>query len=178
MGSTSYMNEYRSLLMLILDLEDQVEESKYALDLIKKATTKEPELGVEALSKDAADAINLAIRHISKYYSFSNSKDLEHIARSLRSDVDTYQMVLNGLYDNLTEPLRLMYADEDLDTVDKYGNPTWLRDHLDSSKNADAHRRRDCYRKHLSPTSDILNPIRLEALFAQADDDARAAFLT
>ena len=177
MGST-FLNEYRSLLMLILDLEDQVEEAKYVLNLINEAKTEEPELGVHALSKNATEAIDDAIHCLVKRYHFSTPEELNCIVTSLEASVPVYRSILNSLYDKIADPLRVILENEDIEIVDKCGSPTWLRNHLDSEKNADARRRRASYREQLYPTNFEINPIRLEAHFKESDDNLHAAFLT
>lgn len=178
MGSTSYLNEYRSLLTLILDLEDKIEESEYVISLVNKAKTEEPELGINALSKDASEAIDAAIHYLVRDYYFSTPEELDCIVATLGARIPVYRLVLNDLYDRIADPLRLVLANEDIDVVDKCGSPTWLRNHLDSQKCADANRRRASYRKQLYPTNFEINPIRLEAHFKESDDNSRAAFLT
>lgn len=177
MGST-FLNEYRSLLILILDFEDKIEDSKKVLSLVEKARIAEPELGMHALSKDASEAIDDAIQCLTKCYLFSTQEELDCITESIKASIPVYRSVLNDLYSKIADPLRMMLANEDLEIVDKCGSPTWLRNHLDSEKNADACRRRTDYRKQLYPTNAEINPIRLEAHFKVSDDNSRAAFLT
>ena len=176
MGS-SYLNEYRSILMLILEFEDRVEETEHILGIIEAAKIEEPELGIEALSKNASVAIDCAINCIPKDYSFSNSKELERVTDCLKADIVNYRRVLNDLYNNLTEPIKQILANEEIDMIDDFGSVDWLREHLNSSKNSDARRRRNSYRKQLSTISDDINPIRLESNFTKSDDVARSAFL-